>query len=78
MSKSDTVVPRYLSGILELTHNHGTENLETMPYRSGNEEPKGFGHIAITVPDVEAACAHFGRLGVTFKKCLKDGKMRFL
>src|SRR5260221_5440142 len=75
MSKSDTVVPRYLSGILELTHNHGTENLETTPYRSGNEEPKGFGHIAITVPDVEVACVRFERLGVMFKKCLQDRKM---
>jgi len=78
MSKSHTVVPRCLSGILELTHNHGTETLDTTPYRSGNEEPKGFGHIAITVPDVEAACARFERLGVTFKKRLKDGKMNFL
>ena len=78
MSKSPTAVPRCLSGILELTHNHGTETLETTPYRSGNEEPKGFGHIAITVPDVEAACARFERLGVTFKKRLKDGKMNFL
>ena len=49
-----------------------------MPYRSGNEEPKGFGHIAITVPDVEAACARFERLGVTFKKRLTDGKMKSL
>jgi len=65
-------------GILELTHNHGTEALETTPYRSGNEDPKGFGHIAITVPDVEAACARFERLGVPFKKRLKDGKMNFL
>ena len=78
MSESHTVVPRCLSGILELTHNHGTEALETTPYRSGNEEPKGFGHIAITVPDVEAACARFERLGVTFKKRLTDGKMNFL
>src|SRR5712691_3667220 len=75
MSKSDTVVPQYLSGILELTHNHGTENLETTPYRSSNKELKGFGHIAITMPDVEVACVCFERLGVMFKKRLKDGKM---
>ena len=75
MSKSDTIVPQYLSGILELTHNHGTENLETTPYRSSNKELKGFGHIAITMPDVEVACVCFERLGVMFKKRLKDGKM---
>jgi lactoylglutathione lyase len=67
---------RVLSGILELTHNHGTETLDATPYHSGNSEPRGFGHIAITVADVEAACARFERLGVTFKKRLTDGKMR--
>jgi len=48
------------------------------PYRSGNEDPKGFDHIVITVPDVEAACARFESLDVTFNKRLKDGKMNFL
>ena len=67
---------RCLSGILELTHNHGTEALEETPYHSGNSDPKGFGHIAITVADVEGACARFERLGVPFKKRLTDGKMR--
>jgi lactoylglutathione lyase len=46
------------------------------PYHSGNSEPRGFGHIAITVDDVEAACARFEKLGVPFKKRLTDGKMR--
>lgn len=64
--------------ILELTHNHGTESLETTPYHSGNAEPKGFGHIAITVANVEEACARFERLGVPFKKRLTDGKMKHI
>ncbi|KAI9453790.1 glyoxalase I [Lactarius psammicola] len=63
-------------GILELTHNHGTEALDATPYHSGNSDPKGFGHIAITVANVEEACARFERLGVPFKKRLTDGKMR--
>jgi len=63
-------------GILELTHNHGTETLEATPYHSGNSDPKGFGHIAITVDDVTAACARFEGLGVPFKKRLTDGKMK--
>jgi hypothetical protein len=44
------------------------EALEATPYHSGNSEPKGFGHIVITVANVEEACAHFERLGVPFKK----------
>ncbi|KAI0279347.1 glyoxalase I [Russula aff. rugulosa BPL654] len=63
-------------GILELTHNPGTETLDKTPYHSGNSEPRGFGHIAITVDDVEAACARFERLGVPFKKRLTDGKLK--
>jgi len=64
------------SGILELTHNHGTETLDKAPYHSGNSEPRGFGHIAITVDDVEVACARFEKLGVPFQKRLTDGKLK--
>ncbi|EMD33780.1 hypothetical protein CERSUDRAFT_108057 [Gelatoporia subvermispora B] len=67
-------------GVLELTHNHGTESDASFAgYASGNTEPgKGFGHIAITVPDVQAACARFEALGVPFKKRLTDGSMRHI
>ncbi|THH14022.1 hypothetical protein EW146_g6262 [Bondarzewia mesenterica] len=68
--------PLFDAGILELTHNHGTEALAETPYVSGNVDPKGFGHIAITVPDVEAACARFQKLGVAFQKKLTDGNMK--
>jgi lactoylglutathione lyase len=65
-------------GVLELTHNHGTENDPNFQgYASGNNEPgKGYGHIAISVADIESACARFEELGVTFKKKLTDGKMK--
>ncbi|KIY51245.1 glyoxalase I [Fistulina hepatica ATCC 64428] len=64
-------------GVLELTHNHGTENNPHFSYANGNTEPhRGFGHIAITVPDIEKACERFETLGVDFKKRLTDGKMR--
>ncbi|KIM69613.1 hypothetical protein SCLCIDRAFT_1208082 [Scleroderma citrinum Foug A] len=65
-------------GVLELTHNHGTESdPDFKGYANGNTEPgKGFGHIAITVANVDAACARFEELGVQFKKRLTDGKMK--
>ncbi|KAI0328353.1 glyoxalase I [Cubamyces sp. BRFM 1775] len=67
-------------GILELTHNHGTESDPSFQgYASGNADPgRGFGHIAITVDDVEAACARFEQLGVRFQKRLTDGKMKHI
>ncbi|PKI82964.1 lactoylglutathione lyase [Malassezia vespertilionis] len=63
-------------GVLELTWNHGTEKDPDFQYHNGNTEPQGFGHIAITVDDIEAACARFEKLGVRFKKRLTDGKMK--
>ena len=69
-------VTLYRTGILELTHNHGTEELAETPYHNGNSDPRGFGHIAITVADIEAACARFEKLGVPFKKRLTDGRMK--
>ncbi|CCM03878.1 uncharacterized protein FIBRA_06029 [Fibroporia radiculosa] len=65
-------------GVLELTHIHGTESDASFAgYVSGNVEPsRGFGHIAITVPDVAVACERFERLGVAFKKRLTDGVMK--
>jgi lactoylglutathione lyase len=63
-------------GVLELTHNHGTEAQEGPVYHDGNSEPRGFGHICVSVPDVVAACARFEELGVPFQKRLSDGRMR--
>lgn len=63
-------------GVLELTHNHGTENDPAFRYHDGNGEPRGFGHICISVPDVVAACERFEALDVPFQKRLSDGRMR--
>lgn len=63
-------------GVLELTHNHGSEQQDGPVYHDGNSEPRGFGHICISVPDVRAACARFEDLGVPFQKRLTDGTMK--
>lgn len=62
-------------GLLELTHNWGTESDESTMH-SGNSDPKGFGHICVAVPDIEAACARFAAMGVQFQKPLGAGGMK--
>jgi lactoylglutathione lyase len=58
--------------VLELTHNWGTEN-DDSHYHNGNKDPRGFGHICFSVPDIEAACARFESLNVPFVKRLDKG-----
>ena len=64
--------------VLELTHNWGTEDDEDFSHHDGNSDPRGFGHIGITVPDVYKACARFEELGVEFQKKPDDGNMKGL
>lgn len=63
-------------GVLELTHNWGTESNPEFQYHHGNSEPRGFGHICVSVPDLQAAVAHFDRENVVFQKRLEEGSMR--
>lgn len=65
-------------GILELTHNHGTEKDPGFRYHGGNAEPRGFGHIGLAVPDVDAACRRFADLNVPFVKRPDEGRMKGL
>ncbi len=65
-----------LKGVLELTHNHGTEDDPAFAYHHGNSEPRGFGHLCVSTPDIRAACARFEELGVPFQKRLGEGGMK--
>lgn len=65
-------------GVLELTHNWGTENDPEARYHNGNEQPQGYGHICFTVPDLAAACEWMDANNVTFKKRPEDGRMHHL
>ncbi|AWH22809.1 MULTISPECIES: lactoylglutathione lyase [Stenotrophomonas] len=65
-----------LPGVLELTHNHGTESQDGPVYHDGNSDPRGFGHLCVSVPALEAACQRFEDLGVPFQKRLTDGRMK--
>ena len=63
-------------GILELTHNWGTEADAAFRYHDGNAQPQGFGHICFSVPDLDAAVAWFDQHQVPYVKRPEQGKMK--
>ncbi len=63
-------------GVLELTHNWGTEADPEFRYHDGNAQPQGFGHLCISVPDLDAAVAWFDQQQVPFVKRPDQGKMK--
>jgi lactoylglutathione lyase len=63
-------------GILELTHNWGSEKDAEFKYHDGNAKPQGFGHICFSVPDLDAAVRWFDDNGLSYVKRPEQGKMR--
>ena len=63
-------------GILELTHNWGSETQADFKYHDGNAQPQGFGHICFSVPDLDAAVAWFDSHQVPYVKRPDQGKMK--
>lgn len=63
-------------GLLELTHNWGTEADPAFKYHDGNAQPQGFGHICFSVPDLDAAVAWFDENQITYVKRPEQGKMK--
>lgn len=64
------------TGVLELTHNWGSEDEADFAYHNGNQEPRGFGHLCVSVPDFAAAIAFFDREKVVYQKRPEDGTMK--
>ena len=66
-------------GVLELTHNHGSEEDPNFKVANGNSEPgKGFGHICVSVDNIQAACQRLEDANYKFQKKLSDGRMRHI
>lgn len=63
-------------GILELTHNWGTETDPEFKYHDGNQQPQGFGHICFSVPDLSVAVRWFDENQVPYVKRPEQGKMK--
>lgn len=63
-------------GILELTHNWGTETDAGFTYHDGNAQPQGFGHICFSVPDLDVAIRWFDENSVVYVKRPEQGKMK--
>ncbi len=63
-------------GVLELTHNWGSEVKADFKYHDGNAQPQGFGHICFAVPDLDAAVAWFDSHQVPYVKRPDQGKMK--
>ena len=61
------------------THNYGSESNEDFQISNGNTEPyKGFGHICISVDNLQAVCQKLEAEGYQFQKKLTDGRMRHI
>ncbi|CCK69697.1 lactoylglutathione lyase GLO1 KNAG_0C06000 [Huiozyma naganishii CBS 8797] len=64
-------------GVLELTHNWGTEDDASFKVNNGNgEENRGFGHVCFTTRDIAQACVTLEARGVSFKKRMSDGRQK--
>lgn len=64
------------AGVLELTHNWGTETQDGAVYHNGNAEPRGFGHICVSVADLANTVERLDAHGVKFVKRPETGAMK--
>ncbi|THZ46547.1 lactoylglutathione lyase-like protein [Aureobasidium pullulans] len=61
-------------GLIECTHNYNDDNYTV---NNGNgKENRGFGHVCISVDNIQDACKRISDAGYSFQKRLEDGRMR--
>lgn len=65
-------------GVIELRHDYGTENDPNYKPHNGNTDPRGFGHVCVSVDNIQAACKRLSDAGYRFHKRLEDGRMRHI
>lgn len=64
-------------GILEFCHHYGTEDDDSFSVNNGNgEKHRGFGHICVSVDNIQASEEKLLSQGVEFKKKLSDGRQK--
>lgn len=64
-------------GVLELCHNHGAENDPDFKVNNGNGDKfRGFGHICVSVDNIEASEKSLLENDVKFQKKLLDGRQK--
>ncbi|KAA0147136.1 hypothetical protein FNF27_01182 [Cafeteria roenbergensis] len=72
-------VASYTGTLIELMHTEGTEKDDAFSVNNGNVEPhRGFGHLAVAVPDVYAFCEELEGKAVKFQKKPDEGRMKGL
>lgn len=65
------------SCLLELTHNHGTEDDPDFKHHNGNSDPRGFGHIGFLTDNLVDVCNEWEKNDILkFQKRPQDGNMR--
>jgi len=70
-------VRRLRRPILELTHNHGTEDDPEFSYHNGNSDPRGFGHVGFLCDNLKEAEAFLDEEGACgWQKRPEEGSMK--
>ncbi|KAI9341403.1 Glyoxalase/Bleomycin resistance protein/Dihydroxybiphenyl dioxygenase [Obelidium mucronatum] len=67
----------HTTGLIELTHNWGTETDDAFEYTGHKNQPgNGYAHICIVVDDIIEYSSYLEGAGVPFRKKLSEGVMR--